>query len=167
MDWPLVVFKLKNTRCWPWVSMLAHVCGNQGIMFVRRTRYSKAVIPSTLAALLALALIQTWVHHTELYLTRSRAGRDRTGLALPGDPSQTEASAAPRPWAANISAAITEARGNGTTKVFKFYNVGRAYHHLPACPQDWPRPGVQCDSVPCPTTWEWTTNKHEADAGEA
>jgi hypothetical protein len=71
--------------------MLDHMCSDPGIMFACRTRYSKALLPSTLAALLVLALIQTWVHHTKLYWTISRFATDRTGLLLPGDPSQTGA----------------------------------------------------------------------------
>jgi hypothetical protein len=47
-----------------------------------------------------------------------------------------------------------------------FFDVGAAYHHLPACPQSWARPGVGCDAEPCPVAWEWTKHRPAADVGE-
>ncbi|GBF91809.1 glyco 3-alpha-L-fucosyltransferase A-like [Raphidocelis subcapitata] len=44
-----------------------------------------------------------------------------------------------------------------------FFGVGSAYHHLPACPPGWPRPGVGCDAAPCPVAWDWTADRAAAD----
>ncbi|GBF91810.1 glycosyltransferase [Raphidocelis subcapitata] len=44
-----------------------------------------------------------------------------------------------------------------------FFGVGSAYHHLPACPPGWARPGVGCDAAPCPVAWDWTADRAAAD----